>query len=151
MQQPKTITIGGKEYILPKPTVATIIMASEIISQLPYIFFEDDSIVQHVFANAKSMKPIGRLLAVLLMGAQAVTKAECKSRFSLKFWKNKSDVDKLADELLGNITTREFAAVVAELISNLDIAFFFGTITSLTRVNVLSPTKTESPTTQSGH
>ena len=143
--------IGGKEYTLPKPTVGTIIMVSEILSELPYDIMKDDSIVQHVFANAKDMKALGRLLAVLLMGAQAVVRAEGKRRFSLKFWKNKSKVDKLADELLLSITPKEFAAVVAELIGNLDIAFFFGTITSLTRVNVLTPTKAESPTTQSGH
>lgn len=140
LQTAKKININGKEYHFPKPTVATIIMVSELASSLPCDIREEEDILHHVLATAKDMQPLGRIVAVLLLGAKQVQAEEKKSRY-LRFLGYKNKVEELANKMLTELSPKELAEVVASALETLDIAFFFGTITSLTRVNVIAPTK----------
>ncbi|MCM1079698.1 MAG: hypothetical protein NC344_10195 [Bacteroidales bacterium] len=150
LQQPAVIKIGKEEYRMPKPTVGTIIMVSELVSSLPYSINADEDILHHVLANARDMKPLGRIVAVLLLGAQAVVAEEKKGLSARIFRRGRRRADELAEKVLLELSPREMAEIVAKAIESLDIAFFFGIITSLTRVNVLMPTKKASQTTVSG-
>ena len=61
----ETIEIGGKQYTYGKPTLATIIMVSELVSQLPTFPTEVDSsgVVHAVLQGAKDERVIGKILA----------------------------------------------------------------------------------------
>ena len=70
----ETIEIGGQQWEIGKPTVGTIIMASEMISQLPK--FKDGmtgkDIIPEVMRVAKDAKIIGKIVALLILGAKRV-------------------------------------------------------------------------------
>ena len=56
-----TIIIAGEEYIIPTPTPATLILVSELISQIPLTDSGNtEKIVYKVLGEAKDLSIIGK-------------------------------------------------------------------------------------------
>jgi hypothetical protein len=160
------IVIGGKTYKVGKPSVATIIMASEYISQLPAV---DKSargveIVTEALRVAKDSRVIGKIAAVMILGAKRVSEHRKISRMPAKrrpwwaFWRSDEElieteeIDALADEILLECDATEINRIVSGRLTELGVGSFFGLTTSLTTANILKPTVNGvgEKTTQSG-
>lgn len=152
LQTKEDVTIGGKTYKIGRPTVATIIMCSELISRLPAINKVGvDKIVFEVLRTAKDMKVLGQICAVLILGAKKVQEIREESqkrthnRFS--FLKRKTDqpneFDALSRDILLNATSKEISELIQKRLIDLDLGDFFGVTTSLAEANLLKPTKRE--------
>ena len=153
------VTVDGREYVIPRPTVGTIIMVSELVSTLPEPFeVNSKTFLADVMAIGKDTRVLGRIVAVLLLGAERVLSEECKgSRRGAwwKFWRRgRNAVDELSDAVLRTMSPTEVSAVVGRVIETLQIGHFFGLTTSLKTQNILASTRggvVTSPTTASGH
>lgn len=137
-QENNEITVGGKTYTYGKPSVATIIMISELASDLPEINIQikQSELVSEVMATAKDCKVIGKILATIILGAKRI-KEEKRSRW------HRSELDELAEMILLEMSPSEIAQIISEQLINLEIGSFFGLTASLASQNVLKRTKSE--------
>lgn len=147
----QTLEVGDKTYQIGKPTVATLIMVSELISQIPE-YTNNDNIVSEVLAKAKDTKVLGKIVATLILGAKRVKEhhkvtKEIPQNWLLRRFKPTKvqvigeEVDVLAEEILDNCSPSELSVITSVTLSNLEIGAFFAITTSLMTTNVLKPTK----------
>lgn len=167
----KKVTIAGKEYTIAEPSTATILMASALISELPNLRkpggeqADGTYIIQVVLDKAKGMRNIGKLLALLILGAkrvkehrmianehtQSLTEPRKKGLWATinEWWRNKrekprEEIEVLTDEILDNLPPGKIYELLEPRLLDQDISGFFYLTTSLKlQANILEPTKTE--------
>lgn len=165
-EKDKKITVAGVEYTFGKPTVATMIMISALVSELPSVDPKatGGNIVREVLRTAKDSEKIGEIAAVLILGAKRVLEHRMVSRIQPKRrpWSiflpsdmetiQTEEKDALAKDLLEEMTIDELQGLIIGRISDLHVGSFFGLTTSLTTANILKATKSgvEGKTTVSG-
>lgn len=137
LQTPDAITIDGKDYKMPHPTIATLIRVSELVAQFPESEVEDDinRVLNFAISRAKDFKMVGLIAATLVLG---------ETRASSKFDKillRKKRKEKLADKILHTLSPKELNELWTKMVSRLEIADFFVLTTSLSAVNMTKPTK----------
>lgn len=140
LQKPREIIIGDKKFIQPKPTFATIIEASAIVSSFPKMKDEIDyeELFNDVMRNAKYAKMVGRLLAVLILG---VKKPSLITRLI-----HDRKIKKLSDYILLNVSPKEYATKISEATEGIEVVSFFQIMLFLNRINHTKPTKETKPT-----
>lgn len=151
LQTPFVVRLGGKEYEIAPPTVATLAMASREIAALPESATEaDDDLAFKALGSAKDCERYVRVIAIFIIGAKAVREAENDRRKGLFGRKPEkpSPLDELYDELLYNASPRELITALSILLNQMQVGDFFAFTASLTKVNILAPMT--AVTTQSG-
>ena len=147
-----TIEIDGATYNIAPPSIATLILVSEIVSELPQPEKVDkEKIVLWVLRNAKHYKKLGDLVAVLILGAKGLT--DTKTRKITKnrlFGLRKVEVEEtvtidrkaeLSKIILENIRPSVMFDIIIHRLNDLEVGDFFGITTSLSEINLLKPTK----------
>ena len=158
LQESETIEIGGRVFSVAPPSVATLIKASEAVSQLPRLELDKEDIVSDSLRVAKDCRKIGDILAVLILGARQIRQAEKVRENGLKrairaiFGKRgRADiVRELADDLLEGMTPHDLQSLAVRLLSRMQLSDFFALTTFLQEVNMTRPTKVVRETTASG-
>ena len=162
LQQPEEMTIGDKTYKIAPPSVATLILASEVVSHLPQVHLDEEKIIEETLSIAKDCRELGDLLAILILGAthinDKVERRETQRKRHL--WGlfhttrtitiTETAKEALSRELLENITPRDLNNGVAKIINMMQVGDFFGLTTFLTEINLMRPTKVETEPTASG-
>jgi hypothetical protein len=149
LQQQEDIIIGDETYRISPPSVATLILASEAISQLPSvkITIDGESIASESLCIAKDCRALGDIIAILILGAKRLTETRevVKKRFfGLIREKEEITVDNkaiLARKLLENMDARELHELMAKLLRSMKLSDFFGLTTSLIEINLLRKTR----------
>jgi hypothetical protein len=144
LQQQQQITVDGKTYTYGKPSVATIIMISELASELPIVdtAIKQSDIVGEVLRIAKDSKVIGRIVATIILGAKRIK--QMQGEIPKTHWwqkRKKNELDELSEAVLLTMTPQEIAKLISEQLINLEIGSFFGVTASLANQNALKPTK----------
>lgn len=146
------IELGGMVYPIADPSIATLILVSELISTLPVV---DKDIpkelrVYSVLHYAKEYKAIGDICAILILGAKNLREEkeiiEEKRIFGLFPRKKrvKVIVDKQAELsrlILDNIKPSIIFDLIIQRLQDMEIGHFFYITTSLSEANILRPTK----------
>lgn len=146
------IEIEGEVYKIAPPSIATLILISEIISKLPVVKKVDkEQIVNSVLYHARFFRPLGNIAAVLILGAKGLTetrKETVEKRYLFGLIKRKKEVEKvidrqsiLAKQILENMRPRTLFSIVVQRLQDMEIGDFFAITTSLSEANILSPTK----------
>lgn len=158
-----TINIDGQEYTITDPTPATLMMVSSEVSKLPKVDMESENILFEVLRTAKDMQPIGRIAAILILGAKRIREGSEQGGnkggstpttrrngwFSFLQTKNnnkeavqkRSELDTLSQKCLETVTIRTLSAFIGKRLSEMQVGDFFGLTTSLSAVNLLKTTK----------
>lgn len=153
-----SIEINGEEYKVAPPSIATLILASEIISTLPITepIAKDDpeksqKIFREVLKSAKDFKALGELAAVLILGAKGLyeeTIIEVPTRRLFGLLRGKKRISKtidkrakLAKAIMEGMTPSKLFDLLLNRINGLEIGNFFAITTSLSEVNILKPTR----------
>lgn len=146
-----SIEIDGKTYEIAPPTLATLILVSELVSTLPVVErVPNNKIVDSVLHYAKDYRALGDICAVLILGAKNLTQEveETHTRRILGLFKRrymaKRTIDRKA-ELSRLITENMRPSVVFNIIvkrlQDMEVGSFFSITTSLSEANILKPTK----------
>jgi hypothetical protein len=162
LQQEEIINIGDKQYAIAPPSIATLVLASEVVSKLPHVKLDEERIMEGTLAIAKDCAILGDLAAVLVLGAKhikdevAIRKIEEK-RHLWGLYKTKeitittiSKREQLAKELMEDLTPREMQNLIAQIIAKMQVGDFFGLTTFLIEITLTQPTKVETEATASG-
>ena len=130
------VTVGERTFTLPRPTMATLIAASEVIAELPNRQLDPEKIVTESMAVATSCEPIGRIAAILLLGAR---KGKSSSVLKEALWRARTR--RYGRELLRSLTPDEMKDLIIGILNGAKVGDFFGLTTSLIEVNLLRRTK----------
>ena len=143
LQKPYSIQIGQETYEVAPPSIATLILASELISQLPKVELDKSLVTFESLRIAKDCK----VLATLILGAENITTEATvvqKSLFGLVRTRKKVTIDNravLSDKILKQISPSKVNALTLKIINRMEIGDFFGLTASLIEINLLKPTK----------
>lgn len=145
-----SITIAGQTYEFGKPTVATVIMCSHLISLIPEVRQVDpDNIAYEMLRVSKDMNVIGEIAAVLILGAKRVAEHRKVRVSARRDDPNASseetieieEKDALAENILLELSVKELSSLITGRLTNLGIGDFFVLTTSLAEANILKPTR----------
>ena len=149
-----TLEIDGECYDFAPPSLATLILVSEIISTLPVVeeVKKDDRLYAAIH-YAKDFRSIGDIAAILILGAKNLTEKrerviEKRSLFGLIRRRKKivEVIDRkaeLAEKIILNVRPSILYNLIIERLKQNEIATFFAITTSLNAANILKPTKAE--------
>lgn len=160
LQQPEDIKIGDKTYKFYPPSTATLILASEAISQLPQVKLDENKLAEDSLYAAKDCRKLGEIIAIFLLGAKHLTETVKTPQTKRKrlFWgllpfRRTVEVEQvidrkaeLAQKLLEDLTPRELNTLASQLLMRMQLADFFGLTTFLIEINLLRQTKVEETT-----
>lgn len=135
LERPVTVMLGGKRIACAQPSIATLILVSEEISKLPNIDSDPQKAVQTMLFSARDLKPIGRILAMLIVGA----KPSFMDRLIPK--RRERKINKIARNVLMTATPREVRSATMELLGKAQLSDFFVLTTSLTEMNLTKATR----------
>lgn len=137
------LVIEGKTYHVAPPSIATLILVSEIVSRLPVVEkVANEKIVASVLHHAKEYRALGDIAAVLILGAK-----NCDKKHGIlwcifhPFTRNQSKRDTLAKAILNNVRPTILFNVIVQRFQDMEISSFFGITISLSEANILKPTR----------
>ena len=155
LQRPIKITIGDKEYDMAQPTLATLVLVSEAVAALPEVSLTEDNIVVDVIREARHLKGIAEVAAIMLLGEKNLTATErrCK-KYLWGLWKSEEEVvvdrkAELAHELM-HCNIRDLNAAIGMMMRCMHTEDFFVIASFLTSINLTKPTRKEATTTAFG-
>ncbi len=148
LQEPLQVQIGNRNYSVPTPTTATLIMLSKLIPSIPIDKIDETDnqlIVSYVLSNAQDYAFIGEFLAILILGAKRCQeKRYSKSSHWWQILRTKekmNEKDELAQYILSETTPAEQFIILTQLIRRMQVGDFFGLITFLQGMSILAPTQ----------
>ena len=141
-----TLEIDGREYNIAPPSIATLILISEIVATLPIVEkVPKEQILYSVLHHAKDFKALGEIASVLILGAKECERTEKKPRFyAIRHffgYEHKPSKDELAEIILQNVRPTVLFDVIVQRLKDMEISSFFAITTSLSEANILKPTK----------
>lgn len=136
LQKPIKIKVGGQAYNVAPPSLATLILVSEEVSTIPKLNIDTENIALESIANAKYAKVLTKCIAIMILGAKKIK----GDRGLFK----KKNVEVLSNEILENTQPKEVSELFGKLLKGLQVDFFFGTLISLTEINLLKAKTTAS-------
>lgn len=143
------IEIDGQSYEIAPPTIATLILVSEIVSTLPIVenTTNNEMRTYSVLHHAKNFKALGDIAAVLILGAKHCNEpiqAEKKNRFFRLFSRKRKATTRrqeLAQKILENVRPSTLFDCIIRRLKDNEVGIFFLITTSLSEANILKPTK----------
>lgn len=153
LEQPIEVVVGERTYTAAPPSVATLIMVSALVSELPAAQLDKEHILEDVLRTAKDCSKIGEITAVLILGAKFI-KAQEKTRQSANkhvlraLFRTRrgaetsvETVQDLAARLLEELSPSELYGIIARLLSRMEIGDFFALTTFLQGINQTRATR----------
>lgn len=147
-----SVTIDGVTYDIAPPTVATLILISQIISRFPVVEkVSGAAVVNTVLHHAKDYTALGELAAVMILGARGLTEKRDVIVRKRKWFGLRTVIEhrtetidrktELAAKIIETLSPGELNKLIISRINNLDIPSFFVITTSLSEANLLKPTR----------
>lgn len=165
LQRPKKITIGGKEYLMAQPTLATLVLVSETVAALPEATLTEENVVVDVLREARHLKGIAEVAAIMLLGEKNLTTTERRKVVKpgkKHLWGLWCEADteveeevvidhkaELAKELM-QCDMRDLSAAIGVMIRCMNTEDFFVIASFLASINLTKATRKEAKTTASG-
>ncbi len=143
LQKDQSIVIGGATYQVAPPSIATLILVSELVAQLPPIDPKQESILLESLRVAKDCAVLGEILATLILGAKKSRERSLLQRL-LPDRKRK-----LIRRILHELTPSQISAMLLDRLREIEVSSFFSITASLAEINLLKPTR-EAGTTAFG-
>ena len=148
LQRPTDAKLGGKVYRVAPPSVGTLIMVSEKISQLPEdLVTRKGREKQDILAAAKDYGIIPEIIAILILGAKEMNYT---GRNPLVRRRKERRYERLVGVIRDTASPEEVEDVIVPMLSSLQLDSFFVVTTYQQGINVTKPTKVETEATVSG-
>lgn len=147
LQKPYKVEVGGVTYEVAPPSIATLIIVSSLIAQLPAIKIDEKNVLMESLKVAKDCKVIGDIVATLILGADNLEEEMVvveKRLFGIVRKESKLIVDNqrvLSDKILKKLTPRQVNNTTIDILNRMEVGDFFGLTASLIEVNLTKPTK----------
>jgi hypothetical protein len=148
-QRQKEVIIGEKTYSYPRPSMATLIMASEEISKLPNVKIDENgTVVVEVLKNARHYRRIAKIIAIMLIGAKRLQPSNFFHNLRTRRY-----LQHITNKIMTDLTPSEVKSLMLSLLEQVECADFFAVTTFLQGINITKPTReveSKTKTTVSG-
>ncbi len=152
-----SLEIEGRTYVIPAPTPATIMMVSAEVHKMPRIKQNPNSILQETLLTAKDCGAVGRIAAILVLGAKRINENRKVVRSTARRWswrkfrvvttqETESELDFVARHIMEELTPATLNETITKRLVEMQVGDFFGLTTSLSAINILEKTKEVEPT-----
>lgn len=136
LEQPTTLTLGGRTFRVPPPSYATLLRVSQLVTQMPQNDINptevtESQLVAYVINNAKDYQLLPELLATLLVGVHKTFPRALKNK----------RIRPLSKWIAERVPPSEQTQAISTLLSRLEIADFFWLTTFLSKMRVAKPTR----------
>lgn len=143
LQASETVRLGRHTYKIAPPSIATMVVASALISRLPRMEISErkEDVVIEVLRHAKDSRLLGLVMATMVMGVkrQGLPVSSLIRGFRTR---------RCARLLLENLSPNDMLKLAYKLFGRMEVQGFFGLIAFLNEVNMTKATK--ATTTASG-
>jgi hypothetical protein len=139
LEEKQTIVIGEVSHKMAPPSIATLVLASKYIKQLPAKALSTDNLISEMMQNADKLIPLGSALSVMILGAKTYASKETLS-FKHLYKKRKTKGELLANK----INTADIKHVLGSFFRILEVMNlndFFQLTTFLIELNITKRTK----------
>ncbi len=140
LENAQTVVLGGKRYRMAPPTMGTLIMVSQHISELPDFSMESENLLNTVMKNAKDANAVSEVCAILILGAKKIKRGPL----------GRLRLHRLARRITFNASPKEVLRAIKTTIYGMNLSDFFTLTTFLQGINVTEPTKVETEAIASG-
>jgi hypothetical protein len=133
LQENVTMQIGGVEYSIAPPSIATLARVSAIIAEMPAQTLDDDNVLSESLRIAKDVaKPVSLIMAVLITG---------EKRPGLRRIKDEVKQRKIARYIYHNASPAEIKNLFTRLLQHQEVGNFFGLTAFLLEIGITKPTR----------
>ena len=147
-----SLEIEGRTFEIPDPTPATIMMVSAEVHRMPRINPNPKSILNEALLTAKDCEAVGRIAAILVLGAKRINESRkvVKSKSRKWSWRKfrfitkqetESELDFVTRHILEELTPATLNETITKRLMEMQVGDFFGLTTSLSAINILKKTK----------
>lgn len=158
LEIPEEVMIGGESYKMPPPSIATLVLFSKYVGQMPKDVLDEEFPIGSLLQQSDKLHLLGYALSAVILGAKEFHK-EVDNRTAKGFFNRKSETkptitkgDELAQKI-NQIEINEAYLIFSKILKLLRIQVFFRLTTSLIELNLTKRTKMEevgTKTTASG-
>lgn len=140
LSEPIKLKVNGHEFVIPRPTLGTMIEVSKMVSKYGVKEYDmtPNEMPTEAMRLAREMDGVDEVLAMLILGRKKAYKGGI-SLFGFEI--RRPNYKRYAEWLRDNITPQGMANVLIGVMSGMESGFFLATITSLSKMNLLKPTK----------
>lgn len=153
LQKKHNVVIGGATYEVAPPSIATLILVSELVTRMPDYEPDREYILRDALVVAKDCKVLGEIVAVLVLGADGLIQERKETKTylfgAIKKEKTVSFDAKacISNTVLHQMSPKKVNEMVIDLLETMEIADFFQLTASLREVNLIRRTKEAEKTT----
>jgi len=144
LQREQEITLSGKVYKVAPPSMATLVLVSECLAELPDELFtatgDDVNLTIEALRSARYARSIGKAIATLILGAKRIRRDNLLSWW-LRCLKQASRLDRVALKVLESYPPSELSSVFLQLVSRMEVGDFFALTAFLQGLRVTQPTR----------
>lgn len=144
LQREQEITLSGKVYKVAPPSMATLVLVSECLAELPDELFtatgDDVNLTIEALRSARYARSIGKAIATLILGAKRIRRDNLLSWW-LRWLKQASRLDRVALKVLESYPPSELSSVFLQLVSRMEVGDFFALTAFLQGLRVTQPTR----------
>lgn len=149
LQSPYAVTVGRRHYLVRPMTIATLAMLSKEISRVTISIDKDpQEFVFGLLKNASQFEGIGRIIAIMILGAKKLTPHGWLKVLKIPFYRWR--LNDLARYINENLTGGEINTIMGETMKRMEVVDFFQITTFLSEINMLKAKKVETKMTASG-
>lgn len=142
LQKGGMMQIGGVEYSISPPTIATLARVSAIVAELPSQSLNDENVLAESLRIAKDVaRPISHIMATLIVG---------EKRPGLRSLKDGIRLRKIANSIYHQASPEEIKEIFTNLLQHQEIGSFFGLTAFLLGVGMITKPTRKAETTASG-
>ena len=139
-----SLEIEGRTYEIPAPTPATIMMVSAEVHKMPRIQQNPKSILNEALRTAKDCEALGRIAAILVLGAKRINENHKVVRSERRKWnwrKFRFTTEQETESIMEELKPSTLNETITQRLMEMQVGDFFGLTTSLSAINTLEATK----------
>lgn len=145
LQREQEITLSGKVYKVAPPSMATLILVSECMAELPGELFahsgeKDVNLTLEALRSARYSRPIGKAIATLILGAKRLRVDGNRTKW-LRWLRPTSEIDRVTRAILEDYPPSELGGVFLQLMMHMEVGDFFALTAFLQGLRVTRPTR----------
>lgn len=139
LEEKQLIVIGGETLEMKPPSIATLVLASKYIQQLPNKVLDKKYLIATMIKTAPNLLPLGLALSAMILGFEDFNKLEKRKLLTLRK-KQRTQGEILADKI-NKTDIKEVLSTFFKVLERMNLTDFFQLTTFLIELNLTKKTK----------
>lgn len=140
LEEKQTIVIDQVgSFEMNPPSIATLVLASKYIRQMPSKLLKEESLVSEMINNADKLAPVGKALAAMILGAKEFSKKEKLTIHN--FYKKRNTRGSVIAEKINTANVSDVLNSFFDVLKGMKLNDFFQLTTFLIEMNLTKRTK----------